>query len=78
MAVIVRLTYESRGGETIPRPNNYPDEIRFPEATNPHWVTDEIVATAVECDLQAHNVTRKDVVICWTAINDIPETGKPS
>jgi hypothetical protein len=72
--VIVKLAYESRDGKSIPIPENHPDEIRLDDLNDPHQVTDNMVAAIVAADLKVHGVTHQDVVISWTAFNDLPDT----
>ena len=78
MATIsVALVYEDLSEKPIPRPENYPDQIKFFDLSSAKEITGEMVMAAVMADLQEHGMEmQKNIIVSWTAMDiSSPPTG---
>ena len=70
MPVRVKLFYESRDGDLIPPPDDYPEEVLFDDVDSPSELIDEVVQASVLADLFASGAEMLDVIIFWCAENE--------
>lgn len=70
MTTRIKIWYSEIGGEDIPTPHNYPEELEFPGRERGE-ITDKLVAQHIQEHIERAGAERCHVMFIWDIVTEV-------